>query len=116
MLSLKHLQQAIIAFIEEQVLTEMSGIHKFLGYAGVFAMSQRSEVYFENLMQQPLIKSLNLTDDKGMIDGRKLYQTAKYAMEKTGKVTLYGVTFDKEALDLLAKYVSSVSGVNITKE
>lgn len=116
MITLQQFQLALASFLEKEVLAKMSGMYKFLGYAGMFMFQRQSEEKLATLLDHPMVKHFEIVDGKGMIDIQKLYSAANYAMSKTGKVSLMGVSFDKEALEIFLSHVTAVVPVKIVRE
>lgn len=65
----------------------------------------------QDMLGQPWLKSLGVVDADSMIDLDTARASAVNALDKAGgKVTLYGVTFDRSDIDALAEIANKFGG------
>ncbi len=105
MLAFNQFTVGLADFIEKEIISQMNGIVKFIGYASVYAITQEAEKIYKSLANNPMIIQLGIINENGHIDIDKLYQAGKYAIGKTKTIELYGVTLSANGLDNLYQYL-----------
>ncbi len=109
MVSLNQIQLGFVAFIEREVAVKAVGLQKFLYYGASFLVASQMEQIFKTFMEDPMIKSMGFLDDNNSIDLNKLYNTAKYAIQKTGQITVSGVILDESDVEKLFQYIKEAA-------
>lgn len=112
MIKIKHLAAALSDFYEKEILSQMTGFHKWMGYTGIYLIGSKVEEVIKDLCHHPFIKLADVIHGDE-IDIRKLYDAANKAMEKCKTVEIANIKFDVDALDLLCKYIENVSNVRV---
>lgn len=112
MIKIKHLAAALSDFYEKEILCQMTGLHKWLGYTGIFLLGNKIEDIIKDLCNHPFIKLADVIHGDE-IDIRKLYDAASKAIDKCKTVEIANIKFDVEALDLLVKYIENISNVRV---
>lgn len=104
MIPTKYFVAAVTEFLSSEVMPKLSGVAKWTGYA-LLALGAPS---IEKALKHPLLIATGaVTEDS--VDVDKLLRAAESAMDKAGNLEIYGIVFDKEAVQQLAacakKYV-----------
>lgn len=105
MLAFNQFTIGLVDFIEKEIISQLNGITKFIGYASVYTISQEAEQIYKSFSANPMVTQLGIINDNGHIDIDKLYHAVKYAISKTKTIELYGVTLSANGLDNLYQYL-----------
>ena len=109
MINLNQVKTAINLYIENEIAGKATGMTKFLTYFVLGSMQNTFDKYIESIISNPLFASSDMYDSATkQVDLDKLYAYAKTAMEKTGSISLYGMIFKPEDIDVLFNYMRRV--------
>lgn len=100
-------QTAIMQYLENEIARKATGLQKFASYFIIGSMSGKVDKIISKLQDNEVIKMLGLFDENGNIKLDEVYAAAKQAMNKSGTVTIYGVTFNSEDVETLYNYMRS---------
>lgn len=107
--SLSQIQLGVVEFIEKEIAAKAVGLQKFLYYGASFLVANNVEQIFHTLVENPMVKATGILDENNNIDLDKLYQIAKYAIQKSGKVTVGGVILGESDVEKLYTTIKSMS-------
>lgn len=88
MSTLTSVTEGVNEFFEEELITKINGLGKWVVGAGIAMFMENATKTFNELKQNPLIKSLGIIDEGDNIDVDKLYSHLKEQAQKMGSVTL----------------------------
>lgn len=109
LININQLKSALNLYLENEIATKASGLTKFLTYFVIGSMQSKFDEYIKTITENPLFALSDIYNkETNQIDIDKLYTYAKNAMQKTGSVTLYGIIFKPEDIDILFDYMRRV--------
>lgn len=109
MINLNQAKTAISLYIENEIAAKATGVTKFLAYFVLGSMQNTLDEYLKKITENPLFTLSDMYDNETkQIDVEKLYTYAKNAMQKTGSLTMYGIIFKPEDIDILFDYMRRV--------
>lgn len=108
MVSLNQIQLGVVEFIEKEIAIKAIGLQKFLYYGASFLVANNIEQIFRSAIENPIVKSLGFLNGENNIDIDKLYQVAKYAIQKSGKITIGGVILGENDVEKLYSIINSM--------
>lgn len=106
--SLNQLQMGIIDFIEKEIASKAIGLQRFAYYGASFLVADNAEKVFRAVVDMPIVKQIGFLDENNNIDLDKLYNTAKHAIQKSGKITIGGVILGEDDVEKLYAYIKNV--------
>jgi hypothetical protein len=95
----EQLHNAFMVYLEEDIASKASGVTKFASYFLLSSLYNHPEKTVGALLDNPLIRMTNVVEENGLINVDNLYNSAKAAMEKCGKVTIANITFSASDID-----------------
>jgi hypothetical protein len=95
----EQLHNAFMIYLEEDIASKASGVTKFASYFIIAGLHGHPEKTVGALLNNPLIQMTNVVESNGLINVDNLYNSAKLAMDKCGKITLSGITFSAADID-----------------
>lgn len=88
MVTFEQTVKGIAAFIEAEIISMLPGWKKWAA-GGLVAMAlDRSASIFKTAKDHPVIKSMGIIREDGMIDVESLYKYFRAAADKTGPITI----------------------------
>jgi hypothetical protein len=109
MINLNQFKTALNLYLENEIASKASGVTKFLTYFVIGSMQSRFDDYIKTITENPLFALSDIYNKQtNEIDIEKLYTYAKNAMQKTGSLTMYGIIFKPEDIDILFDYMRRV--------
>jgi hypothetical protein len=109
MINLNQFKTALNLYLENEIASKASGVTKFLTYFVIGSMQSRFDDYLKTITENPLFALSDIYNKQtNEIDIEKLYTYAKNAMQKTGSLTMYGIIFKPEDIDILFDYMRRV--------
>jgi hypothetical protein len=109
MININQVKTALSLYIENEIANKASGLTKFLTYFVIGSMQSRFDDYIKTITENPLFALSDIYNKQtNEIDIEKLYTYAKNAMQKTGSLTMYGIIFKPEDIDILFDYMRRV--------
>ena len=106
-ISVDKAKNALIAYLENEIARKATGLQKFATYFVIGSISGKADKLLSGLQDNEVVKMLGVFDENGNIKIDEVYTSAKQAMEKSGTVTIYGVTFNSEDVETLYRYMKS---------
>ncbi len=97
--SLNQMQLGIVDYIEKEIASKAVGLQRFMYYGISFVVANNAEKLFALAVNNPMVKQLGFMDEDNNIDLDKLYAMAKYAMQKSGKVSVGGVILGEDDVE-----------------
>ena len=94
-------EMAIMEYIEQEIARKATGVTKFATYFLMGAMQGKVPHIVSNLQSNPIVAMIDIFDEDGHIRLDSLYSLAKNAMERSGAVTISGITFNSMDIDKL---------------
>ena len=109
MIELETIITGLRKWVDAELLSRITGLNKWLAGAGVNILLQNSAAIFNQLKDNPVIKSMEIVDSDNKIDIDKLY-TAILAEAKKSAVTfsvpLIGVvTINSQDVEKIYQYI-----------
>lgn len=101
-ISTQQAEIAIMEFIDQEVARKASGFAKFATYFLMGAVQGRVPQIISSLQANPIISMLDVFCEDGHIHLDNVYSWAKSAIERSGAITVLGVTFN--AMDVEKLY------------
>lgn len=103
-------ESGIITYIENEIIKKITDWRKWLIGGAVALGMGKFEGMYAQIKENPIIKSLGVIDDQGLIDIDSLYNAAKQTAQATGSVTqtlpiLGATTFTVDDIDSLYRYI-----------
>lgn len=109
-ITIEQLSNAVMQYFESEIYTKAVGFKKFtLGAAYVLYRPKLPGVIV-NLLNNPLIKMLDIVDENGLIDLDKLYSAGKESIRKSGQFEIAGILFNESDIDRLYSIAQSQGG------
>lgn len=109
MINLNQFKTALNLYLENEIASKASGVTKFLTYFVIGSMQSKFDDYIKTITENPLFALADFYNkETNQIDLDKLYTYAKNAMQKTGSLTMYGIIFKPEDIDILFDYMRRV--------
>ena len=109
MINMNQVKTALSLYIENEIAAKATGVTKFLTYFVLGSMQSKFDEYIKTITENPLFALADFYHkETNQIDLDKLYNYAKHAMEKTGSVTMYGIIFKPEDVEVLYDYMRRV--------
>jgi hypothetical protein len=109
MININQVKTALSLYIENEIANKASGLTKFLTYFVLGSMQSKFDDYIKTITENPLFALSDIYNKQtNEIDIEKLYTYAKNAMQKTGSLTMYGIIFKPEDIDILFDYMRRV--------
>lgn len=121
MVSREQFINGILRYIDDQVMPHLPTTGKWgLGTLVVLA-SERSNVMFEQLMSNEVVRSLDVITKDGMIDADRLIKALKTSANKYGKLVLTipivgTLSFTDSDVDTLGLYLEEASNDRSTTQ
>nr|DAH65423.1 MAG TPA: hypothetical protein [Caudoviricetes sp.] len=82
MIRMDKVQSGILRYIDNEVVSQMSGVNKWLVAAAAAAYVVEAPRLVKKLKENKFFAELNLVDEAGNVDVEKIYQYIKPAAEK----------------------------------
>lgn len=105
MISYTKVINGISRYIDEEIVTKLAGYQKWVVGAGAGIMLNKSTNIFNNLKINPMIKQMELINDKDEIDIETIYREVKKQAQKsavTVDIPLAGtLTLNEQDVDKL---------------
>ena len=89
MTSLVSVIEGLKEFFDEELVMKVNGIGKWIIGAGLSMFMENAAQTFNELKENPLIKSLNIIDNEDRIDIEKLYSALREQANKMGAVSFH---------------------------
>lgn len=97
------------AFVDEELAPQAHGLQKAMLYGGLFVVQRQAGNVLASPDVQNRLKMAGVMDEAGLIDIDYAYDMARFALEKTGKVTALGITFDARDAEKLYQLAGRVA-------
>jgi hypothetical protein len=94
-------EMAIMEYIEQEIARKATGVTKFATYFLMGAMQGKIPHLISKLHDNPIVGMLDVFTEDGHIHLDNVYSWAKTAMEKSGAVTMSGITFNSQDVEKL---------------
>ena len=105
----KEVIRGIVKFIDDDLLPKMHGLNRWLFGTGAGIMASKSEKLFEEFKHKPLIKTLDLINDEGMVDVvcvyKELLRQADHGPVNIEVPMLGTITLDKSDVEKMYRYI-----------
>ena len=75
------------------------GLQKAMLYGGLFVIQNKAAQMLSDPSFQAKMKMMGIMDEAGFLDVEYIYQMAKFSMEKSGSITVLGITFDVQDIE-----------------
>lgn len=99
--AIQQAEMAIMEYIEQEIARKATGVTKFATYFMIGAMQGKVSKIISSLQSNPIVGMLEVFTEDGHIHLDNVYSWAKTAMEKSGAVTVSGITFNSQDIDKL---------------
>lgn len=107
-MELKHVQAGVVSYLEKELIPKADFKTQFKLWAGIaFANIKLEKMYQENVGK---LASMGIVDGQGNIDIDTLYQSLKFAMQRTGKYQVGDIIFNEQDIDKMYEYIKTVGG------
>lgn len=98
----EQIKKGLTNYIDEEIANKSNGLRQFVVYMAIPMIRRNAEELMNKYADNPLFN--------GFIDGDEVeldevYDMAKEAMRKTGKVEISGILFDDGDLDKLYEHI-----------
>ena len=107
-ISVEQARKAVSMFVENEIAAKASGMTRFGAYFFLGAMQNKFNGIVVDLLRNPIVAAMELTDVNGNIKIDEVYNAARSAMEKCGSISAMGIIFNQADLDKLYQLMQTV--------
>jgi hypothetical protein len=109
MYSYTQVYNGIASYLENDIISKIDGWQKWVIGAGMSMALSKGNNVFEKIKEMPVVKTLEIIDDKDMINVDELYKYFKEQAEKSS-ITINNaitgpITFNKKDIDRLYEFI-----------
>lgn len=99
----------IAKYLDSDIISKIDGWQKWVIGAGMSMALSKSNNIFEKIKEMPIVKTLEIVDEQGMINIDELYKYVKEQAEKS-PITINNaitgpITFNKKDVDRLYEFI-----------
>lgn len=111
MITREQLLNSLLNYIDNEIISKLPTSGKWYLGSMMFLLSNKYNKLVDDLASNSVVKSLNIVDDKGLIDSDALLKAMKQAANKYGKLTINipiigTLYFSSEDIDTLRQYIN----------
>lgn len=105
MVNLTQIELGLMNYIEAEIIAKAAPLQKFMTGTAVALAAPKFKKMILDYTNNPVMKTLEVVDENGMVDIDKVYTAAKEAYKKSGSISAFGLVFDEKDLDKLYEHI-----------
>ena len=109
MVTLEQLQVGINNYVDNEILAKTSGWNQFKYGFIKGALMDKIPKIINTYKDNPMVKTLDIMSDNGMVNIDNVYKWAKDAIQRSGQIIVGGLIFSENDIDKLYNSITSTT-------